>query len=98
MISKSNFKIKYPSLFILLALALPATANLGLFIFSTMYFFKQPFSQQPNPQFKTLPIPQTLNSPIPVIPNQLPQVLQKLQDMISQRQLVNVNHIQLALR
>ncbi len=87
-------------MFTWLALALAATANLGLFVFTVIYFFKQRqalLPQTSNPQPQVLPPIQTSN-PNTEWPKQLPPViLQQLQDMISQRQLVNVNHNQLAL-
>jgi hypothetical protein len=82
-------------MFTWLALALAATTNLGMFIFTIFYFFKQKQTQTSQPQ--TLPSIQIPN-PTTEYPNQLPQqILQQLQDMISQRQLVNINHNQLAL-
>ena len=102
MISKTNFEINYASIFTWLALALAATANLGLFLFTVIYFFRQRQTLTPqtttNPHTQTLPSIQTTN-PSTEWPNQLsPIILQQLQEMISQRQLVNVNHNQLALR
>jgi hypothetical protein len=100
MISKINFKINHASLFTWLALALAATANLGLLIFTIIYFFKQRENLTLQPQ----PPPQTLSSiqipnPATEYPNQIPQqILLQLQKKISQRQLVNANHNQLALR
>ena len=89
-------------MFTWLGLALAATANLGLFVFTVIYFFKQRQTlvpqTTPNPQPQNLPPIQTPN-PSTEWPNQLsPIILQQLQEMISQRQLVNVNHNQLALR
>ncbi len=84
-----------------LALALAATANLGLFVFTIIYLFKQRqtlIPQTSNPQPQTLPSIQTIN-PYTEWPKQLsPVILQQLQEMISERQLVNVNHNQLAIR
>jgi hypothetical protein len=99
MISKTNFKINYASKFTWLALALAATANLGLFIFTIIYFFMQ----RQTPTLQTQQTPQTLSSihipnPTTEYLNQLPQQILQLQDMISHRQLVNINHNQLALR
>ncbi len=76
----------------------PISANLGLFLFTVIYFLKQRQTLTPrttiNPQPQTLPSIQTTNE----WPNQLsPIILQQLQEMITQRQLVNVNHNQLAL-
>jgi hypothetical protein len=88
-------------MFTWLALALVGTANLRLFIFSIIYFFKQRQILTPQPQQtpQTLPSIQIPNSTIAEYPNQIPQhIQQQLQGMISQRQLVNVNHNQLALR
>ena len=64
MISKTNFKINYASMFTWLALALAATANLGLFVFTVIYFFKQRQTLIPQticPQPQTLPTIQTPN-------------------------------------
>jgi hypothetical protein len=102
MISKTNFKINYASMFSWLALALAATANLRLFLFTIIYFFKQKPTltpqTPPNPQPQTLPSIQNIN-PSTKWPKQLsPIILQQLQEMISQRQLVYVNHNQLAQR
>ena len=63
MISKTNFKINYISMFIWLALALSAFANLGLFIISVIYFLKQR-QPRPNPQPNQqprIPVPQPPN-------------------------------------
>jgi hypothetical protein len=100
MISKTNFNVNYSSMFIWLALALAATANLGLFILLIMYFFKQREILIPKPQQTPQNPPPTkiLNETIEDRPNHLPQqVLQQLQNMISQRQLVNINHNLVAL-
>ena len=70
------------------------------FFFSVIYFFKQkqPTPQQSQPQPLQQQIPQLQHNPNPDVPIQMPQqILHQLQDMLSQRQLVNVNHSQLAL-
>jgi hypothetical protein len=87
-------------MFTWLALALAATVNLGLFILSVIYFPKQRQNLVPQPQQtpQSFPPTQTLNSPIADYPTHLlQQVLLQLQDMVSQKQLVNINHKQVAL-
>jgi hypothetical protein len=67
LILKTNIKIVYIFTFIWLAMAVATSANLRLFIFYLIYFFKkkQFLTQQPHPQSQNLPIPQTSNLPIP---------------------------------
>ena len=104
MIVKENFKINYTATFIWIALALAATANLGLFIFTVIFFLKnrQTQNRQPHhsqqPQMPLNPIQHPAQPIIPENNYQLPQqFLNHLQEFRPHRQ-VNVNNNALALR
>ncbi len=81
--------------------SISSNSKFDYFYLLVIYFFnkKQPTPQQSQPQPLQQQIPQLQHNPNPDVPIQMPQqILHQLQDMLSQRQLVNVNHNQLALR